>query len=81
MVIHPGRNHEVILEGNFRTLMNMMDKTIKSMSIWVRLVDGGPHEVFSIKEVRESFLFFDIPGAAIAVGTQRNFEIIDVPIW
>jgi hypothetical protein len=58
-----------MLEGNFRSLMNMIDKASRSGPIWARLVDGGPHEVFRIKEVKDSLLFFDIPGAAITVGT------------
>jgi hypothetical protein len=58
-----------MLEGNFRSLMNLIDKTKRSGPIWARLVDGGPQDVFRIKEVKESLLFFEIPGAAMAVGT------------
>ena len=49
--------------------MNLIDKTKRSGPIWARLVDGGPQDVFRIKEVKESLLFFEIPGAAMAVGT------------
>ena len=79
LTLVPGQRHKVTLLGEFQTLIISSTENGKDAVLWVRFKDGGPTDLFQVKDLRKDSLSFEIPGEAVAAGAEHYLEVGGTP--